>query len=220
MEGRAGRSVAFAVSRSRRVKSGAPPKPRGEERRRALIDAAFASIAEEGFEGLRTRDIAKRAGMNVATLHHYFPTKEALVRAVAIRLAALHSLGRAPAVGRDTSGELTAREELRIEFADARYFRVERPDIASVWTEFALRAARDKALQPVLARINAAWRADLERILDKGVRDGTFRPDLDPKSGANIVMATLWSANALVGVDPDAFERACDELERWLTATP
>jgi AcrR family transcriptional regulator len=208
------------VSKTRRAKPVAAAKPRGEERRRALIEAAFASIAQDGFEGLRTRDIAKRAGVNVATLHHYFPTKEALVRAVAIRLAALHSLGRAPAVGRDTSGELTAVEELRIEFADARYFRVERPDIASVWTEFALRAGRDKALQPVLSRINAAWETDIERILDKGVRDGTFRPDLDPKAGAHVVMATLWSANSLVGIDTPAFERSCKELERWLTATP
>jgi AcrR family transcriptional regulator len=207
------------VSSARKAKPASAAKPRGEERRRALIEAAFASIAEEGFEGLRTRDIAKRAGVNVATLHHYFPTKEALVRAVAVRLAALHSLGRAAAVGRDTSGELTALEELRIEFADARYFRVERPDIAAVWTEFALRAGRDKALQPVLSRINTAWQTDIERILDKGVRDGTFRADLDPKAGAHVVMATLWSANALVGIDVAAFERACKELEGWLTAT-
>jgi AcrR family transcriptional regulator len=205
-------------SSARKKKQAAAAKPRGEERKRALIEAAFASIAEEGFEGLRTRDIAKRAGVNVATLHHYFPTKEALVRAVAIRLAALHSVGRAPAVGRDTSGALTAVEELRIEFADARYFRVERPDIAAVWTEFALRAGRDKALQPVLSRINAAWQTDIERVLDKGVRDGTFRPDLDPKAGAHVVMATLWSATSLVGIDAAAFERACKELERWLTA--
>lgn len=210
--------VALPVSSARKAKPVPAAKPRGEERRRALIEAALTSIAEEGFEGLRTRDIARRAGVNVATLHHYFPTKEALVRAVAIRLAALHSLGRAPAVGRDTSGELTAIEELRIEFADARYFRVERPDIAAVWTEFALRAGRDKALQPVLSRINTAWQTDIERILDKGVRDGTLRADLDPKAVAHVVMATLWSANSLVGIDIAAFERACKELERWLIA--
>jgi len=206
------------VARSSTAKKAVPANPRGEERRRALIDAAFASIAEEGFEGLRTRDIASRAGINVATLHHYFPTKELLVRAVAIRLAALHSLGRASAVGRDTTGELTAAEELRIEFADARYFRVERPDIAAVWTEFALRSSRDKALKPVLDRINDAWRLDIERILDKGVRDGSFRADLDPKAGTSVVMATLWSSNSMVGINAASFEKACAEMERWLKA--
>jgi hypothetical protein len=32
-------------------------------------------------------------------------------------------------------------------------------------------------------------------------------------------MATLWSSNSMVGIDAVAFERACQELERWLTAS-
>src|SRR5919204_6244694 len=56
-----------------------PPKP---DRRRALVAAAYARIASDGFEGLRTRDVAADVGVNIATLHYYFPTKEALIRAV------------------------------------------------------------------------------------------------------------------------------------------
>src|SRR6516165_1621946 len=52
------------------------------DRRQALVRAAFARIAQHGFEGLRTRDVAADVGVNVATLHYYFPTKEALIRAV------------------------------------------------------------------------------------------------------------------------------------------
>src|SRR5438105_15545698 len=52
------------------------------DRRRALVAAAFRRIAEEGFEGLRTRDVAADVGVNIATLHYYFPTKEALIRGV------------------------------------------------------------------------------------------------------------------------------------------
>src|SRR5262245_38877863 len=55
------------------------PKP---DRRRALIAAAYRRIADEGFEGLRTRDVAADVGVNIATLHYYFPTKEALIRGV------------------------------------------------------------------------------------------------------------------------------------------
>src|SRR5436309_13286777 len=51
-------------------------------RRAALVDAAFARIASHGFEGLRTRDVAADVGVNVATLHYYFPTKEDLIRSV------------------------------------------------------------------------------------------------------------------------------------------
>src|SRR5919199_526155 len=59
-----------------------PTAEPGSERRRALVTAAFQRIAAEGFEGLRTRDVAADVGVNIATLHYYFPTKEALIRGV------------------------------------------------------------------------------------------------------------------------------------------
>ena len=49
----------------------------------AIAAAARALIAERGFEGLRTRDIADRVGINIATLHYHVPTKEALIELVA-----------------------------------------------------------------------------------------------------------------------------------------
>src|ERR671930_1437805 len=52
------------------------------DRREALVVAAYQRIAADGFEGLRTRDVAADAGVNIATLHYYFPTKEALIRGV------------------------------------------------------------------------------------------------------------------------------------------
>ena len=52
------------------------------DRRRALVFAAYRRIATDGFEGLRTRDVAADVGVNIATLHYYFPTKEALIRSV------------------------------------------------------------------------------------------------------------------------------------------
>src|SRR5205807_7131455 len=60
-----------------------------EDRRHALVAAAFGQIAERGFEGLRTREVAAEAGVNIATLHYYFPTKEALIRGVVA-----HAMGR------------------------------------------------------------------------------------------------------------------------------
>ena len=50
-----------------------------EKRRRELVHAAYKQIAEGGFEGLRTREVAAEVGVNIATLHYYFPTKESLI---------------------------------------------------------------------------------------------------------------------------------------------
>ncbi|HEX2646820.1 MAG TPA: TetR family transcriptional regulator, partial [Candidatus Dormibacteraeota bacterium] len=60
-----------------------------EQRKQQLVKAAFTQIAERGFEGLRTREVAAEVGVNIATLHYYFPTKEALIRGVLE-----HAMGR------------------------------------------------------------------------------------------------------------------------------
>src|SRR5436189_6357868 len=62
----------------------AASQPRAAEsgRRGELTMAAHRRLATDGFEGLRTRDIAADVGVNIATLHYHFPTKEALIRGV------------------------------------------------------------------------------------------------------------------------------------------
>ena len=52
-------------------------------RNRALIlQAAEEVFAAKGFDGATTAEIAARAGLPKANLHYYFPTKEAVYRAV------------------------------------------------------------------------------------------------------------------------------------------
>ncbi len=57
-------------------------RSRKQDRQQALVKAAFNQIAQRGFEGLRTREVAADVGLNIATLHYYSPTKEALIRGV------------------------------------------------------------------------------------------------------------------------------------------
>lgn len=52
------------------------------ETRRGILRAAEESFAAAGFVGATTRQVAARAGVNVATLHYHFGNKEKLYRAV------------------------------------------------------------------------------------------------------------------------------------------
>ncbi len=63
------------------LSEGVAPKTQGDERRRSLVLAAYHLIAERGFEGLRTRNVATRAGVNIATLHYYFAKRKISFRA-------------------------------------------------------------------------------------------------------------------------------------------
>ncbi|HUG92961.1 MAG TPA: TetR family transcriptional regulator [Planctomycetaceae bacterium] len=51
--------------------------------RRGILDAARRLFAEQGFEPTTTRDLARTAGIAAGTLFNYFPTKEAIVTALA-----------------------------------------------------------------------------------------------------------------------------------------
>ena len=73
-----------------------------DERRRLIVEAAFKALAQEGFEGLRTRDIAASVGINSATLHHYFQTKQDLIDAIAEHLERRLRTERAPLTPQDT----------------------------------------------------------------------------------------------------------------------
>src|SRR5205823_10533744 len=116
--------------------------PKAEPRREALVLAAYRLLAERGFEGLRTRDIAGAVKINVATLHYYFPTKEALVRAV---------VGHAFSRFRTTlvpSGRTTTL--LKAHFDGLRRPRRDQPQLFAVMGELPLRAPPDQTTPPTL----------------------------------------------------------------------
>lgn len=55
---------------------------RKEDRPADICAAALAVFAEKGFAGARIEEIAKRAGLSKGAVYLYFPTKEAVFRAV------------------------------------------------------------------------------------------------------------------------------------------
>ena len=47
-----------------------------EDKREKILDAAKNAFAQKGFSAVGIREIAKEAGLNSATLYHYFKNKE------------------------------------------------------------------------------------------------------------------------------------------------
>ncbi|MBI3567699.1 MAG: TetR/AcrR family transcriptional regulator [Gemmatimonadetes bacterium] len=67
----------------------APQQSRGQRRVQEILDAAEAVIAEVGIDAATTNAIAERAGSSVGSLYHFFPSKDAIVQALARRFQAL-----------------------------------------------------------------------------------------------------------------------------------
>jgi AcrR family transcriptional regulator len=160
-----------------------------DERKRSIAAAARSLIVEKGFEGLRTREIADRVGINVATLHYHIPTKDALVELVAQSMKdefmAQHELY--PREG------LSPRQLLELEIDSHRAARRDNPELLLVMEEMGRRARHD----PAIARYIDPMR------LEAGVGDGTFRADLDPRSAVYMVIGVMI-ASSMYRLDDDA----------------
>jgi AcrR family transcriptional regulator len=181
-----------------------------DERRRAIAAAARSLIVEKGFEGLRTREIAERVGINVATLHYHIPTKDALVELVAQSMKEDFMAQRLqqPAEGR------SPRERLRLEFERHVRTRRENPELLLVMEEMSRRARHDEAVARVILPMRAFWFAQIQSILEDGVADGSFRPDLDPPSATFMVIGLMIATSAYRVEDGATMDRAVAELFR------
>src|SRR5580658_752787 len=54
----------------------------GEERRKAIVNAAVPLFARKGFAGTTTRELAEAASISEALLFRHFPTKQLLYREI------------------------------------------------------------------------------------------------------------------------------------------
>ena len=63
---------------------GATAPGEGSATRRRILQIALTLMAQRGVDGTSMRDLASAAGLNVASLYHYFPSKRDLLESVLI----------------------------------------------------------------------------------------------------------------------------------------
>ena len=179
-----------------------------EKRREELVLAAYREIAERGFEGLRTREVAAEVGVNIATLHYYFPTKEALIRGVLDHAMSRFRTTLAP--------HGSASHQLRNHLRAARTLLVEEPELGAVMAELALRSVRDSSIGSIMNEVYDEWQVTVRRLLRRSVKEGGLRPDIDSDAVAALIIATLTSMTLPVMADASRGDRALRQLETWL----
>ena len=70
-----------ALQEMRRV----PVQARGQRTVARILDAAAELFVGDGYDATTTTQIAKRAGVSIGSLYQFFPDKEALLEALAVR---------------------------------------------------------------------------------------------------------------------------------------
>lgn len=190
-----------------------PPSPRREssqDRRLAIAEAARDLIVEKGVEGLRTRDIADRVGINIATLHYHVPTKEALIHLVAQSLRDFF-ITQSQA---ETRRDLPPLERLELEFEDFAELLGEKRVLLAAMTELMERARRDETVRAAVRPMMAGWRSTVAEVLEAGLVTGDFRPDLDPAPAAQMLVSAMLGFSKSPEPTPENFTRLRAELRR------
>jgi AcrR family transcriptional regulator len=184
--------------------------PDAEPRRRALVLAAYHRVAKEGFEGLRTRDVAADVGVNVATLHYYFRTKEALIRAVVGH--AMERFRTTFVPGRSPGAQLEAH------FRGVRRLVRDEPELFTVMGELAQRSARDPAIAAIFKETHYTWHATLRGLLRHAKSEGLLDAGVDPDATAALVTATFSGMFMLPSetTTPRHLEQALNQLEKFI----
>jgi AcrR family transcriptional regulator len=178
----------------------------GQERRQALIHAAFLRIAEKGFEGLRLRDVAAEVGIDHSTIHYYFATKQDLLTAV-VDYATRQFWTVEPPQG-------SATQKLGRHLARLAGMIVERPELHAVVRELDLWALRDPEVRAVVASREEGWRASLTELFREGTLEQAWPPGVTPATAAELVIATVKGAS----LTPEHAVAVLGQLERLLVS--
>ena len=143
------------------------------DKRTLILDAAIRVFAEHGYHGSRVGDIAEDAGVAHGLLYHYFASKEDVLRTIFVENWG-ELIGRFRAV---EGSDEPAPEKL--EGIAKILLRTWRNDPALV-TVMVREVARSQHLQAQVDDVREAF-AIVQRVIEEGQAEGTFRTDVDAR---------------------------------------
>ncbi len=154
-----------------------------EEKRAQILEAAVRVFARRGYHGSRVGDIAAEAGVAHGLLYHYFSSKEQVLQTIfRENWGELLERFRAVEAAEEPAGEKLAG----IAKILLRTWRND-PDLVTVMVR---EVARSSLLQGQVEEVREAF-AIVQRVIEQGQADGSFRPDIDARLASWVVYGGL-----------------------------
>jgi AcrR family transcriptional regulator len=145
----------------------------GTDKRRLILDAAVRVFARKGYHTSRVGDIAEEAGIAHGLLYHYFGSKEEVLETVFREnwRDLLETFARIEASDEPPLAQLEGIAKTLL-----RTWRAQ-PELVTVMVR---EVARSPQLQLQVDEIRAGFLV-IQRVIERGQADGTFRPELDAR---------------------------------------
>ncbi len=175
------------------------------EKHQQIIDAAIKVFAEKGFEGSKTRDIAREAKVAEGTIFRYFRTKKDLL--VGLLLPLIVKFFRPvifSSVERIINQEGQSMDDILTQiFVDrVALARKNEPLLKTVLTEAQF---HPELLKPLREQVAPQLIPLIDEFFEEKMRDGTLRsldPRLVTRTAMSLVLGYLLLTSALPGVFP------------------
>jgi AcrR family transcriptional regulator len=164
-----------------------------EEARARLLAAAAEVFAERGYEGARTSEIARRAGLSTGAIYSRYETKaELLAAAINAHLPAEMAKLFGAVSGDSVAGTI---RELAVQLPH-------RPvAISALMVEAAAACRRDPQVAAGFTAQVGAHLDALEAVITLAQRDGAADPALSARALARLCMAIVWGTLLMNSVE-------------------
>ena len=181
-------------------------RPRSERAHQAILTAARQLLIEEGFAAMRLEHVAARAGVGKATIYRRWASKEALAQDLLSHLAAPHI---AVADTGNTRDELLAAVVNPMRAVNETDFG---PVIRALLSQI---ASNPSLGDPFRASVVEARRAEVTRVIERGIARGDLRADADASVATELLVGPVYFRLMFGGVlDLDFAERVVDSVMR------
>ena len=151
------------------------PVEKVSKRRDEILQVAAELFAAKGYEETTIREIGDAAGILSGSLYHHFQTKEEMLHELVRRFVTMVPQYQA-IVDRGEGPKETIKEMMALGLRTA----VSNPEIVAITVHERKFLARHPAfayVQTAWKQINAVWYG----VIQRGVEEGVFRDDLDPR---------------------------------------
>jgi AcrR family transcriptional regulator len=173
-------------------------RPRSDAADRAILYAAREELTEHGFTRLRLEHVAARAGVSKSTLYRRWSSKEALAQSLLADLAAPH-------IGVEDVGD--TREELYRCVTNALHAIRDTPFGAVIRALVSQIAMNPKLGDPFRATVVQARRAEVARVVARGIERGDLRDDCAAEVATELLVGPVYFRLIFGGDLGDDFAR-------------
>ena len=158
-------------------------RPRSDATNRRILDAARDLLTEGSYADFRMEHVAARAGVGKAAIYRRWSSKQALAQDLLVELAGPHI---AIAETGDTRDELRAAVVNPMRAVTDTPFG---PVIRSLMSQI---ATDPKLGDPFRATVVGARRAEVAKVIERGIARGDLRPGADPTIATELLVGPIY----------------------------